>query len=174
MRKLTTSQPGVPDHSSPLVPYLNQNYWPISVFWPVYHLHRDQKLDFTSNYSPQRYQLLLHNVDTDLGQQATIPTYNTIQVDLWLLAAPCQHRLWTQSYHPDRHDPRGPVTACYNISTNYGRKLPSWHTKYKRTCDRLLQYKLPNFAWNYPTKVGVTTWTLNTKGYYSKIQPSID
>ena len=153
----------------------------------MYLLHRDQKLDFTSNYSPQRYQLLLHNVDTDLGRQATIPTYTTIHVDLWLLAAPCQHRLWTESYHPDIHDTRGPVTACNNISTNYGRKLPSrhtkykrtcdrllhntdygrkrpsWHTKYKRTCDRLLQYKLPNFAWNSPTKVGATTWTLNTK-----------
>ena len=114
--------------------------------------------------------------------------HKTIQADLWLLAAPCQHRLWTECYHPDIHNTRGldhllqnqhkvwtettilpyimqeDSTACSNINTVYGRKRPSWHTKYKRTCDRLLQYKLPNFAWNYQTKVGATTWTLNTKG----------
>ena len=140
LRKPTTSQPGVPDHTTPLVNWLNQNYWPIGVFWPVYHLHRDQKLDLTSNCSPQRYQLLLHNVDTDLGRQATIPTYSTIQVDLWLLAAPCQHRLWTESYHPDIHDTRGPVTACYNISTTMDGK---YHPDIQNTrgLDRLLQYQ---------------------------------
>ena len=106
LRKPTTSQPGVPDHTTPLVPWLNQNYWPIGVFWPVYHFHRDQKLSFISHNCPQRYKLVLHNV-TDLGRQATIPTYKTIQADLWLLAAPCQHRLWTECYHPDIHNTRG-------------------------------------------------------------------
>ena len=136
----------------------------MGVFWPVYHFHRDQKLVFISHYSPHRYQLLLYNVDTNLGRQATIPTYNPIHIDLWLLAAPCQHRLWTESYHPDIHDTRGPVTACYNISTNYGRKLPSWHTKYKRTCDRLLQYQ--HRLWTETTiltyKIQEDLWPLAT------------
>ena len=79
--------------------------------------------------------------------------YNTS----WLVVACCTlaHRLWTESYHPDIHNSRGLVTACYNSNTDYGRKLPSWDTK---------QYKLPGFAWNYPTQIGATTWTLNTEG----------
>ena len=48
---------------------------------------------------------LLHPVNTDYGRRATIRTY-IIQEAL---------------------------TACYKISTNYGRKLPSWHTWCKRT-----------------------------------------
>ena len=105
---------------------------------------------------------LLHPVNTDYGRRATILTY-MIQEDLWPLAT-ISAQTMDGNYHPDIENTRGLVTACYNINTDYGRKRPSWNTKYKRTCDHMLQYKLPNFAWNYPTKVGATTWTLNTKG----------
>ena len=104
---------------------------------------------------------LRHPVNTDSGRKATIRTY-MIQEDLWPLAI-ISAQLWTENTiltYKIQED----STACSNINTDNGRKWPSWQTKYKRTCDRLPQYKLPNFAWNYPTKVGATTWTLNTKG----------
>ena len=52
----------------------------------------------------------------------------------------CRHRPWTASHHPDiQHNTSWLVVACGTLSTQtLDGKLPSGHTWYKRTCDRLL------------------------------------
>ena len=126
LRKPTTSQPGVPDHTTPLVSWLNQNYWPIGVFWPVYHFHRDQKLGFISQNCPQCHKLMLHTAQTLDGKP---PSQHTKQ---YKLTCGCLlHPVNTDSGRSvtiRTYIIQEALTTCYKISTNYGRKLPSWHT----------------------------------------------
>ena len=107
---------------------------------------------------------LLHPVNTDSGRKATIRTY-IIQEAL----TACYKISTTMdgNYHPDIHNARG-----------LDRLLQYQHRLWTETT--ILTYKIQEDMWplaiiqvaefrlKLPTRVGATTWTLNTKGSTAK------